>query len=92
VLSQVVSDKTFVQVQLPSYNWTKNQLVSRGILPSDSIWTYLASGSVSGVCVVSGAFAFLMLLTSKIVRYDATSRYGQSRPHKPVVNLIYGRL
>ncbi|KAI9462423.1 oxaloacetate carrier [Lactarius psammicola] len=38
-------------VQLPTYNWTKNQLVSRGVLPADSIWTYLASSSVSGVCV-----------------------------------------
>jgi len=40
-------------VQLPTYNWTKNQLVSRGILPADSIWTYLASSSVSGVCVLA---------------------------------------
>ncbi|KAI0001885.1 mitochondrial carrier [Russula vinacea] len=39
-------------VQLPTYNWTKNQLVSRGILPADSIWTFLASSSVSGVCVL----------------------------------------
>jgi len=39
-------------VQLPTYNWTKNQLVSRHILPADSIWTYLASSSVSGVCVL----------------------------------------
>lgn len=40
-------------VQLPTYNWTKNQLVSRGILPNDSVLTYLASSSVSGICVVS---------------------------------------
>jgi solute carrier family 25, member 34/35 len=39
-------------VQLPTYNWTKNQLVKRGILPGDSVWTFLASSSVSGVCVV----------------------------------------
>ncbi|KAI0257417.1 oxaloacetate carrier [Lactifluus subvellereus] len=39
-------------VQLPTYNWTKNQLVSRGFLPPGSIWTYLASSSVSGVCVL----------------------------------------
>lgn len=39
-------------VQLPTYNWTKNQLVSRGILPGDSVWTFLASSSMSGVCVV----------------------------------------
>ncbi|TFY81527.1 hypothetical protein EWM64_g2489 [Hericium alpestre] len=39
-------------VQLPSYNWTKNQLVSRGILPEHSIWTFLASSSVSGACVL----------------------------------------
>jgi len=40
-------------VQLPTYNWTKSQLVSRNILPADSIWTYLASSSVSGVCVLA---------------------------------------
>jgi len=39
-------------VQLPAYNWTKNKLVSRGILPDKSIWTYLASSSVSGLCVL----------------------------------------
>ncbi|TFY71328.1 hypothetical protein EVG20_g1670 [Dentipellis fragilis] len=39
-------------VQLPSYNWTKNQIVSRGILPADSVWTFLASSSVSGACVL----------------------------------------
>ncbi|KII94257.1 hypothetical protein PLICRDRAFT_36511 [Plicaturopsis crispa FD-325 SS-3] len=38
-------------VQLPSYNWTKNQIISRGLLPADSIWTFLASSSVSGACV-----------------------------------------
>ncbi|KAF9245841.1 mitochondrial carrier domain-containing protein [Melanogaster broomeanus] len=38
-------------VQLPTYNWTKSQLVTRDILPANSIWTYLASSSVSGVCV-----------------------------------------
>ncbi|KZT73353.1 oxaloacetate carrier [Daedalea quercina L-15889] len=40
-------------VQLPSYNWTKNELVSNGILPADSVWTYLASSSVSGMCVLA---------------------------------------
>ncbi|KAG2755364.1 hypothetical protein P692DRAFT_20890574, partial [Suillus brevipes Sb2] len=39
-------------VQLPTYNWTKNQLVGNAILPGDSVWTFLASSSVSGVCVV----------------------------------------
>ncbi|KIJ66230.1 hypothetical protein HYDPIDRAFT_26598 [Hydnomerulius pinastri MD-312] len=38
-------------VQLPTYNWTKNQLVTNGILPANSLFTYLASSSVSGVCV-----------------------------------------
>ncbi|KAJ7161277.1 mitochondrial carrier domain-containing protein [Mycena crocata] len=38
-------------VQLPSYNLTKNFLVSRDILPASSVWTYLASSSVSGICV-----------------------------------------
>ncbi|PCH44086.1 mitochondrial carrier [Wolfiporia cocos MD-104 SS10] len=40
-------------VQLPTYNWTKNQLVSRGILPADSIWTFLLSSTVSGSCVLA---------------------------------------
>jgi solute carrier family 25 protein 34/35 len=40
-------------VQLPSYIWTKNQLVQNGIGRADSIWTFLASSSVSGACVVS---------------------------------------
>ncbi|KAG1771108.1 mitochondrial carrier domain-containing protein [Suillus placidus] len=38
-------------VQLPSYNWTKNQLVGHAILPGDSVWTFVASSSVSGICV-----------------------------------------
>ncbi|KAH8099753.1 mitochondrial carrier domain-containing protein [Cristinia sonorae] len=39
-------------VQLPTYNWTKNQLISNGISRPDSVWTYLASSSVSGICVL----------------------------------------
>ncbi|KAJ6575422.1 oxaloacetate carrier [Mycena capillaripes] len=38
-------------VQLPSYNLTKNFLVSRDILPANSTWTFLASSAISGVCV-----------------------------------------
>jgi len=38
-------------VQLPSYNLAKNFLVNREILPANSAWTFLASSSVSGVCV-----------------------------------------
>ncbi|ESK92718.1 oxaloacetate carrier [Moniliophthora roreri MCA 2997] len=38
-------------VQLPSYNFTKTQLVKRGILPEGSTWTFLASSTVSGACV-----------------------------------------
>jgi hypothetical protein len=60
-----ITDKLF-KVQLPTYNWTKSQLVSRNILPADSIWTYLASSSVSGVCVVSGALPCLMTVNNKI--------------------------
>lgn len=41
-----------VQVQLPSYNFTKRQLVDNNILPADSTWTFLASSAVSGMCVV----------------------------------------
>ncbi|KAI1793119.1 mitochondrial carrier [Ganoderma leucocontextum] len=40
-------------VQLPSYNWTKNQLITRGITRGDSLWTFLASSSVSGLCVLA---------------------------------------
>ncbi|KAH9932023.1 mitochondrial carrier [Epithele typhae] len=39
-------------VQLPTYNWTKNQLISRGVANPDSIWTFLASSTVSGLCVL----------------------------------------
>lgn len=42
----------FQQVQLPSYNFTKTQLVKHDILPANSTWTFLASSSVSGACVV----------------------------------------
>ncbi|KIK70643.1 hypothetical protein GYMLUDRAFT_253985 [Collybiopsis luxurians FD-317 M1] len=38
-------------VQLPSYNFTKNQLIKNGILPANSTWTFLASSTVSGICV-----------------------------------------
>lgn len=46
-------------VQLPSYNFTKQQIVSRGWLPADSIWTFLASSSVSGICVVGSRALFV---------------------------------
>jgi solute carrier family 25 protein 34/35 len=39
-------------VQLPSYNFTKSQIVKHGILPADSAWTFLLSSTVSGACVV----------------------------------------
>ncbi|KAF9531920.1 mitochondrial carrier domain-containing protein [Crepidotus variabilis] len=38
-------------VQLPSYNFTKNLIVSNDILPANSTWTFLLSSSVSGACV-----------------------------------------
>ncbi|GBE77232.1 mitochondrial carrier [Sparassis latifolia] len=40
-------------VQLPTYNWTKNHLVQSGIMPADSVWTFLLSSTVSGVCVLA---------------------------------------
>lgn len=49
-------------VQLPTYNWTKNQLVRQGILPGDSVWTFLASSSVSGICVVCYIFHYSLPL------------------------------
>jgi len=63
-ISRFITNKLF-KVQLPTYNWTKSQLVSRNILPADSIWTYLASSSVSGVCVVSSAFPCPMAVNNK---------------------------
>jgi len=39
-------------VQLPSYNFTKTKLVKYDILPANSTWTFLASSSVSGMCVL----------------------------------------
>lgn len=53
-------------VQLPSYNWTKTQIVSRGILPADSTLTFLASSTISGICVVRPALPpiFFHLLNS----------------------------
>ncbi|GAB1527359.1 Mitochondrial oxaloacetate carrier protein [Rhizoctonia solani] len=38
-------------VQLPSYNWAKTTLVKNGIASADSTWTFLASSTVSGICV-----------------------------------------
>ena len=61
-----------VQVQLPTYNWTKNQLVTQGILPADSILTYLASSSVSGACVVR---IFLILHEREITRFAYSSSW-----------------
>ena len=40
------------QVQLPSYIWSKTQLVRYGFDP-DSTWTFLASSSIAGVILVS---------------------------------------
>ncbi|CUA71333.1 Mitochondrial oxaloacetate transport protein [Schizosaccharomyces pombe 972h-] [Rhizoctonia solani] len=38
-------------VQLPSYNWAKTTLVKHGIGSADSTWTFLASSTISGICV-----------------------------------------
>lgn len=48
----VHADVGLDKVQLPSYNFTKTQLVKNNILPANSPWTFLASSSVSGACVV----------------------------------------
>lgn len=40
-------------VQVPSYMWTKNQLITNNILPSDSFWTFLLSSSVSGLLILA---------------------------------------
>jgi len=49
-------------VQLPSYNWTKTQIVSRGILPANSALTFLASSTISGICVVCSVLPPLFYL------------------------------
>ncbi|KAI0669099.1 oxaloacetate carrier [Trametes maxima] len=36
-------------VQLPSYLWAKQLLVSHGVAGQDSMWTYLMSSSIAGV-------------------------------------------
>lgn len=41
-------------VQLPSYNYAKRVLTANGYTAENSYWTYLASSSFSGICVVSG--------------------------------------
>lgn len=68
----------FLKVQLPSYNFTKQQIVSRGILPADSTWTFLLSSSVSGACVVRTSTAVLYYTNAHlpIVHGDATCRYS----------------
>ncbi|KAH9486275.1 Mitochondrial oxaloacetate transport protein [Psilocybe cubensis] len=38
-------------VQLPSYNFTKSQIVKHNILPADSTWTFILSSTFSGACV-----------------------------------------
>ena len=64
-------------VQLPTYNWTKNQLTSRGILPEKSIWTYLVSSSVSGLCVVCYSHVDKFYFLKCHPAYcDATCGYG----------------
>jgi solute carrier family 25 protein 34/35 len=52
------------KVQVPSYVWTKTQLIQRGIMPADSFWTFLFSSSVSGFCVVR--------IITRSVPYDDT--------------------
>ena len=60
-------------VQMPSYHFTKNQIVSRGWLPANSVWTFLVSSSVSGICVVSTFHAISeMWLIRREVSGDAT--------------------
>ena len=69
-------------VQLPTYNWTKNQLISNGISRADSVWTFLASSSVSGLCVVRIPYRICRpwmcvdMLRHMEARYDAADRYS----------------
>lgn len=74
-------------VQLPSYNWTKNQLVTRGILPADSTWTFLASSTVSGACVCLVMQPFDTALTR--VYNQPTERRPDGRGGFRTVGLLY---
>ncbi|EIM92891.1 oxaloacetate carrier [Stereum hirsutum FP-91666 SS1] len=70
-------------VQLPTYNWTKNQLVSRGILPANSVLTYLASSSVSGVCVL------LMMQPADTALTRVYNQPTQKLPNGRIVGTLY---
>ncbi len=54
-------------MQLPSYNYAKSVIVRNGWLKESSYWTYLASSSVSGICVVGVCF-----MMAKVEGADAT--------------------
>lgn len=56
--AEILSDRrsfsapiSVLQVQLPSYYFTKNFLVDGGYSSATSAWTYLMSSTVSGICV-----------------------------------------
>ncbi|KAI0322992.1 oxaloacetate carrier [Amylostereum chailletii] len=70
-------------VQLPTYNWTKNQLVSRGILPDKNIWTYLASSSVSGICVL------IMMQPADTALTRVYNQPTKIMPNGKIVGLLY---
>ncbi|KIM32446.1 hypothetical protein M408DRAFT_20740 [Serendipita vermifera MAFF 305830] len=74
-------------VQLPSYNWTKNQIVQRGLLPADSTWTFLASSTVSGACVCLVMQPFDTALTR--VYNQPTERRPDGRGGFRTVGLLY---
>ena len=70
--------QSIIQVQLPSYNWTKTQLVKHDILPANSTATFLVSSSVSGACVVRFRVTCLheeMLKLYSLVPCNATCGY-----------------
>ena len=76
-------------VQLPSYNWTKSNLVNYGILPAGSYWTWLASSTISRACVVSYLFhrvtgyGMSNLLTRLTALSYATARYDSNTDVQP---------
>ncbi|KAI0776580.1 oxaloacetate carrier [Trametes elegans] len=70
-------------VQIPSYIWTKNQLVSHGMASLDSPWTYLMSSSVSGV---------VLCLAMQPADTTLTRMYNQptvSGPNGRIVGTLY---
>ncbi|KDQ15627.1 hypothetical protein BOTBODRAFT_31517 [Botryobasidium botryosum FD-172 SS1] len=70
-------------VQLPSYIFTKTKLVEYGIMKPDSTWTFLASSSVSGACVL------LMMQPADTALTRVYNQPTHKLPNGKVVGTLY---